>query len=345
MGQQVVQSASSARPSKTPAPASSGSASAHPLLPGLILVAVGCLAAMAVNQLVGAVSTLLVAVVIGALIGNSNVASAETAPGLAFAAKRVLRWGVVLLGLRLSISQVTALGLQTLLIVLATVTMTFFGVQWLGRRLGLSPGLSLLVGSGFSICGLSAIAAVEGSADAEEEEVAAAMGLVTLFGSLAIFAVPAVGNMIGLSDVQLGTWVGASVHDTAQVVAAASAGGSAVLTVAIAVKLTRVLLLAPIVAFVNLRGTSSGPRPALLPGFVAAFLLMILVRSSGVLPEALLDSGKALEGLALAAAMVGLGANVKIDRIRMLGPKPLVLGVVAWIVVGVISLSGVLFFA
>ncbi len=317
------------------------------LVPGLVLVGLGTLAATAVNQIFSGVSTLLAAVVIGALIGNSHVAAPDTTPGLKFSAKTILRVGVVLLGLRLSIGQVTDLGVQTLAIVVGTTGLTFFGVQWLGRRMGLSPALSLLVGTGFSICGLSAIAAVEGSSDAEEEEVAAAMGLVTLFGTLAIFTIPALAATLGLTDQQFGTWVGASVHDTAQVVAAASAGGSSVLAVAIAVKLTRVLLLAPIVAGVNLNRsrtnpTASGASPALVPAFVVGFMLMILLRTSGLLSEQWLNTGKMVEGLALTAAMVGLGANVRIEKLRSLGPKPLVLGVLAWMVVASISLGAIL---
>ena len=323
------------------------SVSPDSLVPGLVLVGVGTLAAMAVHQLFGGISTLLAAVVIGAALGNSNVASPDTAAGIKFAAKNILRVGVVLLGLRLSIAQVTSLGVETIGIVVGTTGFTFFFVQWLGRRMGLSPSLSLLVGTGFSICGLSAIAAVEGSSDAEEEEVAAAMGLVTLFGTLAIFVIPVLGGLLGLADQQLGTWIGASVHDTAQVVAAASARGPEILAVAIAVKLTRVLLLAPIVAGVNFNRARTHPstgeaKPALVPTFVVGFVLMILVRSSGLLSDQWLSTGRTLEGIALAAAMVGLGANVRINRLRSLGPRPLLLGVLAWVVVASVSLAAIL---
>ena len=337
----VIQLPSPHQRGQTPAPVASES-----LVPGLVFVGLGTLAALAVHQLFGGISTLLAAVVIGAVLGNSDVASAETAAGVSFAAKTILRVGVVLLGLRLSIDQVTSLGFETIAIVVGTTGFTFFFVQWLGRRMGLSPSLSLLVGTGFSICGLSAIAAIEGSSDAEEEEVAAAMGLVTLFGTLAIFVIPVLGGLFGLADQQLGTWIGASVHDTAQVVAAASARGPEILAIAIAVKLTRVLLLAPIVAGVNFNRartnpTTDGTKPALIPTFVIGFILMILVRTSGVVSDQWLSTGKTVEGLALAAAMVGLGANVRINRLRSLGPRPLLLGVLAWVVVASVSLAAI----
>ncbi|MEL6892831.1 MAG: putative sulfate exporter family transporter, partial [Actinomycetota bacterium] len=193
------------------------------LAPGFVVVLAGLAAAVALHAAVPSISRLIAAVVIGALIGNVGGSRPITQPGLTFTVKRVMRVGVVLLGFRLSVGQITDLGVVTLAIVVGTVLATFVGTQWVGRRMGLSSALSLLVGTGFGICGLSAIAAVEDASGASEEEVAAAMGLVTLFGTLAIFAVPFAGDRAGLSDEQLGTWVGASVHDTAQVVAAASA--------------------------------------------------------------------------------------------------------------------------
>ena len=318
------------------------------LAPGLAIVALGVLAATAISAVLP-VSRLVVAVVIGTLLGNFGVATPTTRPGIAFAAKRLMRVGVVLLGLRLSISQVTDLGATTVSVIVFTVFATFFGTQALGRCMGLSRGFCLLVGTGFGICGLSAIAAVEDASGATEEEVATAIGLVTLFGTLAIFAVPYVGRIIGLTDVELGTWIGASVHDTAQVVAAASNGGAAVLTVAIAVKLTRVLLLAPIVAGVNVQRSRSTPqsdtttkRPPPIPLFVAGFIACVMIRTFGELDIEVLNAAKTVEGIMLAAAMVGLGAGVDIGRIRQLGPRPLLLGVASWIGIAAASLGAVM---
>lgn len=287
---------------------------------------------------------------IGAVAGNAGATNATTTPGISFAAKRLMRLGVVLLGLRLSAGDIADLGAVTLGIIVVTVFTTFFGAQLVGRRMGLSPGFSLLVGTGFGICGVSAIAAVEGATDAREEEVAAAMGLVTLFGTVAIFTIPPLASALGLDDEQFGTWVGAGVHDTAQVVAAASTGGTAVLTVAVAVKLTRVLMLAPIVAGVNLRrasaqkrstGVAGRGRPPLLPLFVAGFLTCVAIRTSGVLSDGVLDVAKRAEGLLLAAAMVGLGASVEFRRLRSLGVRPLILGAIAWVGVAGSSLVSI----
>lgn len=320
------------------------------LVPGLFLVGVGLGGAVAISAVIPSLSRLVIAVVIGAALGNIGLATVATRPGFTFAAKRLMRVGVVLLGFRLSIGQITDLGPTTLSVIVFTVFATFFGTQALGRRMGLSPGFSLLVGTGFGICGLSAIAAVEDATDSTEDEVATAMGLVTLFGTLAIFVVPFVGGAIGLTDVQLGTWIGASVHDTAQVVAAAGTGGAAVLTTAIAVKLTRILLLAPIVTGVNVQRSRSVARsgaetdtrrPPPIPLFVAGFMACVLIRTIDVVPDGGLDAAKTAEGLMLTAAMVGLGAGVDVRGIRRLGPRPLVLGLASWIGIAAVSLAAV----
>ena len=122
----------------------------------------------------------------------------------------------------------------------------------------MSDDLSLLVATGFSICGVSAIAAANGVIDADEDEVAFSVALVTLCGTLAIVTLPPLHGALGLDDEQFGAWVGASVHDVAQVVATSSTAGSVALATAIVVKLTRVMLLAPLIAGIALRHRQTG---------------------------------------------------------------------------------------
>lgn len=318
------------------------------LAPGLGLVVVGVIAAAAIHAVVDSLAQLVIAVLIGTLCTNLGVVGPIMRPGLKFAAKRLMRFGVILLGFRLSLGEIADLGAATLVVVIVTVVATFFGAQAIGQRMGLSPGFCLLVGTGFSICGLSAIAAVEDASGSSEEEVATAMGLVTLCGTLAIFVVPWAAHVIGLSDEQTGTWIGASVHDTAQVVAAAATVGPSIVAIAIAVKLTRVLLLAPIVTGVNIQRArraslhdTSGRRPSFVPLFVVGFLVCVLIRTSGVLSDGSLDTIKSLETLVLTAAMFGLGTEVDVQRIRTLGSRPLLLGAVSWLAVALVSLATV----
>ena len=185
---------------------------------------------------------------------------AAAAPGLRTAAGPVLKLGVVLLGLDLVFPDILALGFKALLVVVAVVAITFFGTRWAGRRLGISDDLSLLVATGFSICGVSAIAAANGVIDADEDEVAFSVALVTLCGTLAIVVLPPLRGPLGLDDEQFGAWVGASVHDVAQVVATSSTAGSIALATAIVVKLTRVMLLAPLIAGIAVTHRRGGRR-------------------------------------------------------------------------------------
>jgi uncharacterized integral membrane protein (TIGR00698 family) len=318
---------------------------------------VGSLAGMALHEVVDWVSPLVVAVLFGAVAANVGLVRLPMRPGLKWSARHVLRAGIVLVGLRLSLREVAHLGPRALAAVVVVVVATFFGTQWLGKRLGLSPGLSLLVATGFSICGASAIAATEPFADATEEEVAYAIALVTMCGSLAIAVLPATASLMNLSDAHFGAWVGASVHDVGQVVAAASTRNAVALKSAVVVKLTRVALLAPLlagVAFAYRRRRASdahvaaadfdakpAPLPPALPLFVALFLVAAAVRTIGFIPDLWLARIKNLETLLMGMGLVGLGAGVSLAKLRAVGRRPLVLGLLSWVLVAAVSLAAV----
>lgn len=315
-------------------------------LPGLLVTAAGVALATAVNALVPAVSPLMAALVLGALVTNLGLSSPALRPGLEFAARGPLRLGIVLLGAQLALPDVLALGLPVLLLVVVTVTATFFGTQWLGRRLGLGRELSLLVATGFSICGAAAVAAMDGVTDSDEEDVMTAVALVTLYGSLAIAVLPQARGLLHLSPEAFGVWAGASVHEVAQVVATAQAVGGAALATAVVVKLTRVVLLAPLIAGVTLwrrrtAAPSEGRRPPVVPLFVAGFLAMAALRSLGVLPPASLAALKTAETLLFTAALFGMGAAVRLRALLRTGRRAVALGALSTTLVTLVALAGV----
>lgn len=322
---------------------------AAPLLPGVLLTAIGVAAAYAISLALPALSALTLAVILGAVTSHLPFLPAAARPGLAWSMRKLLRTGVVLLGLQLSVTQLLGLGLGTLLSVLCTVVVTFLGTLLIGRLLGVSRGLNLLVATGFSICGASAIAAMEGVVDAEDEDVATGVALVTLYGGLAIAAVPAVGAWLGLSGTGLGSWAGMSVHEVAQVVAAASPAGAAAVTAAVLVKLGRVVLLAPLVAIVGAverrrHPATSGARPPLVPLFLLGFLVMIAARSSGLLPAGVLTSAETLTTLLLAGALFALGTTVRIPALLRTGGRAVLLGLCSTVLVGGTALVALLAF-
>ncbi|NKY12010.1 putative sulfate exporter family transporter, partial [Cellulomonas hominis] len=221
------------------------------LAPGVAAAVAVAALCVGLTAVVPVLPGLLVAIVLGAAARSAGLVPVALDPGLAWAGRRLLRAGVVLLGLQLSLGDLLGLGLREVAVLLATVAATFAATLWLGPRLGVGRALTLLVATGFSICGAAAVAGMSPVADADEEDVATAVALVTVYGSVALVALPLVAGALGLSDRTAGLWAGMSVHEVAQVVAAAGTVSAAALTVAVVAKLARVLLLAPLVAGVG----------------------------------------------------------------------------------------------
>ncbi|MFI9200047.1 YeiH family protein [Streptomyces sp. NPDC053048] len=340
-------------PASPPAP-TLPRATASGKLPGLAMAACGVVLAWGVHTLLPAVPMLTAAVVLGIaaahLPGVRNRVRGVGKPGLTLAGKRLMRIGIVLLGLKLGLDDVLGLGWATVAMVIAVVAATFFGTLWLGRRLGLRGDQPLLIATGYSICGASAIGAVSEVSGSDEEDVATSVALVTLCGTLAIAVLPLLHHPLGLDDAQFGRWVGAGVHDVGQVVAAAQTAGPVALGDAVLVKLMRVALLAPLVAAVavSVRGrrrgavTASGKRPPLVPLFVAGFLLTVAVRSTGRVPQGILDVAQHAQELLLAAALFGLGSAVHLPSLARTGGRVAALGLGSWIVIAGASYGGVL---
>ena len=312
--------------------------------PGLVAVAGASAVAFGLGDLVPGLNATTIAVLLGALGANLGLHRPGLHAGTSYASKRLLRFGIVLLGLQLSLRQLADLGAVGLAVVAGTVTLTFFGTQLLGRVLRIPPARSLLVATGFSICAASAVGAMKEVAGGDEEDTGTAIALVTLCGTLAIFLLPALRGPLGLDPTAFGTWVGASVHDVGQTVATASRVDGA-LTTAIVVKLSRVVLLAPLVAGVALarrRSSTVGTgRPAVLPLFVVGFLGAIVVASTGWVPSGVLAAAKLAQEVLLVAALVGLGTGIHVAMLRRTGARALALGLSSWVLVGTVAYVGV----
>lgn len=318
------------------------------IAPGLGVATALAVAASVIADRTERLSPLVIALGLGLAVGNLVRLPPATAPGLAVGARRLLRVGVVLLGLRLAVGDVVDVGAPGLVVVVGVVVATFAGTRWLGRRLGIDDATSTLVATGYAICGVSAIAAMSGTIDAGRRQIAAAVGLVTLFGSLAVVVLPMVGTAAGVSDDAFGAWAGASVHDVGQVVATAGQRSDDALAAAVVVKLTRVVLLAPLVAGVGLAvrrrtgaTTDGDTHVRIVPLFVVGFLAMVALRSTGVVPDDVLDAAHRIETWALTAAMAAIGTGVRVAELRGLGLRLVVLGTVAWVLVAAVAAGGV----
>lgn len=322
---------------------------ARTVLPGLAVAFTGAAVATGLHQLSSSIGVLTWAVLLGAVAANVGILASPTRPGLQFAVRRLLRVGVVLLGLSLSLTAIAALGVPVIALVVTTLLVTLLVTAWLGRRLKLGRNRALMIAVGFSICGASAIAAAEEPAGADEDDVAVAIAMVTICGTVAMLALPLLQAPLGLSDEQFGIWAGASVHEVGQVVGAAGPAGAAAVAVAVVVKLTRVLMLAPVVAGISMwrrRGgcadSSTSRRSApIVPLFVIGFFGCVVLRSLHVVPPPVLDVGEEVANWALAAALFGLGTGVHLPSLWRGGGPAIVLASVSTLLVSAVALAGV----
>lgn len=301
-----------------------------PVVVRWLLPAMAGVAAWALGQWMPLASPLLVGLALGVIVVNSPIGRLRIFTGHQAVTKTMLRLGVVLLGLRLSLADIVALGPRALVIIAGSVTITFVATVLIGDRLGLDRGLVTMIAVGFSICGAAAIAAVEGGIKRKNEDVAVAIAMVTLFGTAMIVLLPSASGLLGLSSTQLGVWAGASIHEVAQVVAAATTAGAAAVAIAMTVKLGRVSLLAA--AYVAARRRDGGQpvdgaKPPVVPWFVVGFIISAGLATLRILPEPVVHIADLATTILLASAMFGLGLGM---HLKTLFPVPLrVLGLSA----------------
>ena len=319
------------------------------------------------------VSGVPVAIVLGLLLRNLLPLPASLAPGLKFATTTILRAGIVLVGIRLSLFDVLKLGVAGLPVVLGAIATGLLFVTWFNRKLGLPPRLGTLIAAGTSICGVTAIVSTAAAIDADEREVAYAVANVVAFGLMGMLLYPYLAHsLLGSSEI-IGLFLGTAVHDTSQVVGAALTykqmyGDDVVLRVATVTKLTRNIFLAvviPILTWTHLRSqamrTGSGGIGAvttsIVPGFVVGFVAMALLRTIG---DATLGSTGAAFGVLsaetwasitkdlgdfwasqvlLGTAMAAVGLNTNFSVFKGVGLKPFAVGMAGALVVGAVGMS------
>ena len=341
-----------------PSPADQAPTGMKRLVPGLGVCLAAAGAAYGINLLLPGISPLIIAIVAGMFVTNVLRLPEITSPGVDFSAKKLLRAGIIFLGLQLSLTNIAGLGAPMLLVVVCIVAGGLLGTLLLGRLLRVPPNLSLLVACGFSICGAAAVAGAAGVTDPDdraEEDTITAVALVVIFGTLMIPLVPLVAGLLGLDVVAAGKWAGGSTHEIAQVVAIGGVIGGGALAVAVVVKLARVLLLAPVIAVLSIRQrhlqratdapgqqTSRSKLPPIVPPFILGFLAMVLLRSFIPLPKTVLDAGSALQTVLLAAAMFALGCGVRIRSLLKVGIRPFGLAALSTLLVAAIAFLGIL---
>jgi uncharacterized integral membrane protein (TIGR00698 family) len=341
---------------------SDGTPGRKALLPGLALAAaVVGVAHLAVSGRIP-VPAVTLAVLLGLLVANTVGVAPLFRPGLDFTVKRILRLGIILVGIRLSLLDVAKAGSLAIPVVVVLVAFALAITPWLARRLGVSPRLGILAAASTAICGVTATLAVAPTIDAEEREVAYTVANVTLYGLLGMLLYPFVAHaLLGDHPAAAGMFLGTSIHDTSQVAGAAAAYGEAfkdrvAMDAAIVTKLVRntcLVAVVPFLAWSHARRTGGeGKRVALaklFPLFVLGFLAMAMLRTAGdaVITGAGRETWTALCGnvarvgtdVCLAGTMAALGLTTRFAALRDLGLRPLLLGAGAATAVAVAAMG------
>ncbi|MES2339077.1 MAG: putative sulfate exporter family transporter [Pseudomonadota bacterium] len=296
-------------------------------LPGLAVVGAGTLAAGFLADRYGAPLTLM-ALLIGLAL-NFLSADKRLHPGLGFASRDLLRWGIVLVGTRVTFGQIAALGVEALLAIVAVVGLTIGVAVLVARRLGYDRWFGLLAGGAVAICGASAALAVAttlGSRRVSQAQLTLVLIGISAMSAAAMVLYPILAHALGLSDAQAGFLLGGSIHDVAQALGAGYSYSDGAGQIATIVKLSRVALLAPVLAVIALflpkserGGASQG-----VPWFVIGFFAVAAVNSFGVIPPLVVGGAEALAAALLACAVAATAIRSPLPQLLKMGHRPLV---------------------
>ena len=332
-------------------------------LAGLIVVLIGSLFCLWLNtsvntwtngRIVG-LSSLTLAILIGMVLGNTvypNLAK-RLSVGVAFAKGQILRLAIMFYGFKLTLTQVSSVGLSAVMSDALVLTSTFLLTYWIGTRwLKVDKQTTLLIGSGASICGAAAVIAAEPVIKAEAHKVTIAVATVVVFGTVAMLLYPFLYHLgwlqPWLNAQQYGIYTGATIHEVAQVVVAGNAVSPEVGDTAVVTKMIRVMMLAPfllILSFALTKGSSdNGKKPSFMnrvqqvkvPWFAFIFIAIVLLHTWVPMTASFERSMVMLDDVLLTMAMFALGLTTHLSAIKQAGVKPLILGAImfTWLIVG-----------
>lgn len=282
------------------------------------------------------ISSLVIAIILGIIFGNTWHHPSSWTPGIQFAAKRLLRLAIILYGFRVSFQQILSVGPQALAIDILMVTLTLMLGYFIGRKLfKLDKDLALLISAGSAICGAAAVLAVEDILKSEPYKAAVAVGTVVLFGTLSMFLYPLLqhAGVFHFDANQYGIFTGASIHEVAQALVAGANISPETGKIAVIVKMIRVLLLVPvllILSFLYQRGTKA-KGSVTIPWFAIGFLLVIGFNSLHLLSDAIINIINQVDIILLTMAMGAIGIETKFSKMKKVGLQPFYLAIFLFI--------------
>lgn len=290
-------------------------------------------------------SPMIVGIVLGMIYANTLRAAlpASFTPGIQFCSKRILRLGIILYGFRLTLQDVTEVGIPAIIVDALMVTITICGGVMVGKWLKMDKEISLLTSVGAGICGAAAVLGAESALRVKPYKTAVAVSTVVIFGTISMFLYPVLyrNGVFSISPELMGIFTGASVHEVAHVVGAGNAMGESVGSVAIIVKMIRVMMLVPVllvISYTVARKVSGSDAPGKIntPWFAILFLVVIVLNSFIPLSDSVRNGINTFDTFLLTMAMTALGAETSFDKFRKAGSKPFVLALIlfCWLIVG-----------
>ncbi|MEK3936199.1 YeiH family protein [Sporosarcina sp. FSL W7-1349] len=280
------------------------------------------------------IGPLVIAILIGIIWNTFFPVRTTWEPGIQFSSKKLLRAGIILLGMRLNLSDIAAAGWPAFLLATSSVVIGISAVYGVAKLLKVDSTIGFLTACGTGICGAAAIVAVSSQLKAKAEQTAVSVAIIALLGTLFTFLYSIFYSALGLSSEAYGMFAGGTLHEIAHVVAAGDVGGAAALDLALVVKLTRVILLVVVAAGVGFwmakrnrqEGEAFSFRKLPIPWFIFGFLAMSAIYSTGIVPEQVASMLVSLAYVLMAMAMAGLGLNVKLSAFKRAGAKPFIAG-------------------
>ncbi|MEO0882089.1 MAG: putative sulfate exporter family transporter [Pseudomonadota bacterium] len=320
------------------------------IAPGLLLATTIAMASMLVNERYGGpvmLYALLLGIAFSFLSDHSRLAA-----GIDFTARQVLRVGVALLGVRITMGDVASLGLPTVALVVSGIAITIGIGSWIGRAFGLKPDHAVLSAGAVAICGASAALAISAvlprNKTSECNTILTVIG-VTALSTIAMVIYPFIAGAMELSDREAGIFIGATIHDVAQVVGAGYTISDEAGDTATIVKLMRVACLVPVICLVGLMmrgkdGDKAHASAPLLPIFLIGFIALMFINSAGLVPMAVQSGLSEASRWALIAAVAALGIKTSLSDLFKVGPKPVAVLTLQTVMLAIFALSGLILF-
>jgi uncharacterized integral membrane protein (TIGR00698 family) len=315
------------------------------LFPGILFAVALALVAFALGSKWPIVGAPIFAIAAGIVARRLIGANTTLEPGTAFAARSVLQAGIVLLGFGINLAVLWQAGRASFPVLAGSLIVGLAGGLLLGRLMHIGFNIRMLIATGTSVCGASAIAALAPVIGAEASEIAFATATIFLYNIVAVFLFPAIGHALHLSDATFGTWAGTAINDTSSVLAAGYSYAPAAGQIATIVKLARALAILPIAAGAALYMSqrTHGAKGhfdfvAAMPWFIVLFVVAAAVGSLGVVPATVLGALATAGRYVMIVAFAGVGFGSDFEKLRSVGVSPLVLGSIVWALVAISSL-------